>query len=65
MKKKIEAGTKFFYGELHTIEQINESFVVHSYEYINAKGETCRVEDGTMYRSVFDKLVTDGVINIM
>ena len=64
---KIEVGTKFICGGsgVHTIEAIDDYHVTHSYTYLNAKGDEVEVSDGFMYRSVFNKLVNDGVINIL
>lgn len=63
--RKIEVGTKFLYGGLHTIEHIDDFNVLHSYAYTNAKGEEVEVHGAFMYRSVFDKLVAMNVINIL
>lgn len=65
---KIEVGTQFICGGgsgVHTIEAIDDYHVTHSYTYLNAKGYEVEVLDGFMYRSVFDKLVNEGVINIL
>ena len=63
--KRIDVGTRFYYGELHTIKEIDEKRVIHSYTYTDSKGKKIRVRDGFMYRSVFDKLVANNVIIII
>lgn len=65
---KIEVGTQFICGGgsgVHTIEAIDDFGVYHSYTYTDAKGVEVEVRDGFMYRSVFDKFVSTGVISIL
>ena len=64
---KIEVGTQFIYSGscgVHTIEEIDDYHVTHSYTYLNAKGEEVEA-DAFMYREVFDNLVEKSVIVIL
>ena len=62
MKNEIKTGMKFIDGNgiTHTIKEIDNERVIHSYEC-----DGINVTDGYMYRTVFEKLLKNGVITII
>ena len=62
MTTTIKAGARFIDGNgiAHTIIEIDEEKVIHSY-----KSGKRFISDGFMYRSVFDKFVANQIICIL